>query len=234
MSAASQTRLFGVRVGIDPKWILGGLVVLAALLFWYNSRSGEETTQGVTQTAQVTTGAVVPRATTVKPTQRRAGSSSERATLRMRVVDATRGDVDPTLRLDRLSRLQAVAAPSHGRSLFEVGPASQQAATVAVPHTIIVPGRISSPSNPGPHVGLPPLTVNIPLKFYGFESPTAKADTKRGLFLEGDNVIVASEGELVDHRYLVVELTPTSARMEDVQVKQRQDLPIVPEAQAQQ
>ena len=80
------------------------------------------------------------------------------------------------------------------------------------------------------HGGLPPLTVNIPLKFYGFAKPANKGELNRGLFLEGDNVIVASEGELVDHRYLVVELTPTSARMEDVQVKQRQDLPIVPEA----
>jgi hypothetical protein len=74
--------------------------------------------------------------------------------------------------------------------------------------------------------------VNIPLKFYGFANPAAQGPGKgkQGLFLEGDNVVVASEGELVDHRYLVVELTPVTARLEDTQLKQGQTLPVVPEA----
>ena len=41
MSAASPTKIFGIRVGIDPKFLIGGLIVLAVILFWYNSRSDE-------------------------------------------------------------------------------------------------------------------------------------------------------------------------------------------------
>jgi hypothetical protein len=43
-------------------------------------------------------------------------------------------------------------------------------------------------------------------------------------------VVVGSEGETVMKRYLVVALTPTTARLEDVQLKKGQTLPVVPAA----
>ena len=75
--------------------------------------------------------------------------------------------------------------------------------------------------------------VNIPLKFYGFVRPAEKGQNNRGLFLDGDNILVASEGELIDHRYLVRELSALTARLEDTQVKQGQTLQVVPEARQQ-
>jgi hypothetical protein len=71
--------------------------------------------------------------------------------------------------------------------------------------------------------------VNIPLKYYGFARPLG-ANNSRGFFLDGDNVLVASEGETLKQRYLVVQLTPTTARVEDTQVKQGQTLPVMPAA----
>jgi hypothetical protein len=85
------------------------------------------------------------------------------------------------------------------------------------------------PPNPIPAAPAAPV-VNIPFKYYGFVKPGSKGETNRGFFLDGDNVIVASEGELLKQRYLVVALTPNSARMEDTQLKQGQTLPLVPEA----
>jgi hypothetical protein len=50
------------------------------------------------------------------------------------------------------------------------------------------------------------------------------------LFLDGDNVLVVAEGQVVKQRFLIVELTPTTARIEDTQMKQGQTLPVTPVA----
>ena len=42
MSAAVQTKLFGLRIPVDPKIFFGVLAALIILLFWYNSRSDDE------------------------------------------------------------------------------------------------------------------------------------------------------------------------------------------------
>ena len=107
MSAAAQTRIFGMRVGLDPKLLVLGLVIVAGVLFWYNSRDDEE---GTTHAPAAQTAQPAMTATTrAHPTRvRRSNQTNEHATLRVRPIDAASGDVDPTLRLGLLSRLQAV------------------------------------------------------------------------------------------------------------------------------
>ena len=231
MSAAAQpqTKIFGLRIGVDPRILVGALIVLAALVFWWNSRSSEDET-GANGTA-VHTNAPSP-ALTPRPRApiRRAVSSSERAgTLRLRPIDATRGDVDPTLRLDLLNRLQFVKPEDGGRNLFELGPApltAEQKALLANAPKVTpkpLPGASTAAANG-------PQPLDIPLKYYGFVRNGDGGAANRGLFLDGDNVLVASEGELVKQRYLVVELKESGARLEDVQRKQGQTLPVVPVA----
>jgi hypothetical protein len=236
MNAAAKTKIFGVQVGIDPKWLIGGLVGLAAVLFWYNSGGGEETPVSTAQLArsQASPAAAPSPANTSRRVNRRSGSStSDKATLRLRAVDATRGDIDPTLRLDLLNRLRTVEPAARGRSLFEIGPAPQSAAEIQQLNQHIQP----APQPPSPVQQAQEATqsamVNIPLKYYGFAKPDAKGENNKGLFLEGDNIVVATEGELVEHRYLVVELTANNARLEDTQIKLGQTLPVLPEAAVQ-
>ena len=238
MSAASQTKIFGIRVGIDPKILVGGLIVIAAVLFWVNSRSGEESvppanTSPVVRTEATTVPTRADRSRAI--VNRRQPKTNDRAVLRVRPIDPKNGDVDPTLRLELIARLQSVQKAEGGRSLFEIGAAAPTTAS-ALPIThvpIIKPGPL--PTNlPGSTAsGYPSISVNIPLKYYGFVRPTDRKQSNRGLFLDGDNVVVASEGELVNKRYLVVELTPNSARMEDTTIKQGQVLAVVPVAMQQ-
>jgi hypothetical protein len=239
VSAAHTTKIFGIRVGIDPKILIGGLVVFAAILFWYNSRSDESigapapTTAHPAETAQT---AQSPASTTgSRTTAVRRGNNlaNDRSRLRLRPIDATRGDIDPTLRLDLLSRLKAVKFEPARRSLFEIGavPPPEAAALAAVKNRpIINPGPV--PPQPPPPAGPPP--VNIPLKYYGFVKPMETGEVNRGFFLDGDNVLVASEGQVLKQRYLVVELGPNTAKMEDTQMKEGQSLPVVPAALQQQ
>jgi len=233
MSAATQTKIFGLRLGIDPKWIVAGLLVLAALLYWYSSRGDEETGSS---SGTAVSRAEAPAASSTLPggraRVRRRVASNDKGTLRIRDIDATHGDVDPTLRLELISRLQKLKQPAAGRSLFEIGPAAQGPlgpnGMPSVAKSPLIP-TMRPPTRPAP-TGAMDLSVNIPFKFYGFVRPATKGESNRGLFLENDNILVAAEGEVIDHHFLVVELTPNSARIEDTNLKQGRTIQLVPEA----
>jgi len=232
VSAASETKIGGMKLGAEPKKV----AILVALLaggigmFIYNSQSGGgespspdqvHTAPPAPSTAPIGTSRARPHAT------RRTVNARERETLRIQTVDPRNGDVDPTLRLDLLTRLHSVQPLEGGRSLFEMGPAPVTTPKLPPPVQVI-PKPLPGPgTNPTP--AAEPV-VNIPLKFYGFIRPKDKTGSNRGFFLDGDNVLVASEGELLKQRYLVVELTPSSAKLEDTQLKKGQTLPLVPEA----
>lgn len=232
-SARKQTTIFGIRLGVDPKILVGGIVLLALVLFWYNSR-GEDEGPGATANAvrpAAPSAAAMPKSH-IASVRRGAPATNDRGTLRLRPVDATHGNVDPTLRLDLLTRLQSEDEVPSGRSLFESGPTPEQIAAAKAPikGPLIPPQPIPPPA---PVVPAGPAPLNIPLKFYGFVKPTDSREASRGFFMDGDNVLIATEGQVLMHRYRVMELTTKSARLEDVQSKQNETLPVVPEATAQ-
>lgn len=232
MSTASGHKIFGIRIGIDPKILLGGILVFTALLFWLNVRGDDAETGAKANAVRhvAPSVAVAPKSRTAAI--RRGTLSADRGTLRLRPIDATRGDVDPTLRLDLLERLQSVDEVPVGRSLFDSGPSPAQVAAnlAAVQGPKIIPKPIPQmlPSVPP---GPPPL--NIPLKFYGYVKPMDKRETCRGFFMDGDNVLVATEGEVLKQKYRVLELSAKTARLEDIQLKQQATLNVEPEAVAQ-
>jgi hypothetical protein len=51
--------------------------------------------------------------------------------------------------------------------------------------------------------------------------------------MEGENILMATEGDVLEGQFLVVALSPNKARVEDIRLKQGQDLPLIPEAIAQ-
>lgn len=228
MTPAAQTKIFGIRVGVNPKLIVVVLLAIAGLLFWYNSRGGEDESGNTAAPASVAANTSVEE--TAAAPVRRGVAGHDRGTLAFRKVDPSGGNIDPTLRLDLLARLQRIELGSTGRNIFETGPspAALQAAARNLRGPVVPPRPIAA-SRPVMTAPARP-TMSIPLKYYGFVKPADKAKPNRGFFLDGDNVLVASEGEMVLKRYLVVELTPNSAKMEDVQLKQGQTLPVVPEA----
>jgi hypothetical protein len=230
--AASETKIGGMKLGAEPKKvaILVALLAGAIGMFIYNSQSGGGESSSPEQAhtaAPPVSSASVGRSRARPHSARRAVHTRERGTLRIQTVDPRNGDVDPTLRLDLLARLQSIQPVEGGRSLFEMGPAPETAPKVPPP-VQIVPKPLPGPG--GTNLTAAEPVVNIPLKFYGFVRPKDKTGSNRGFFLDGDNILVASEGELLKQRYLVVELNPSSAKLEDTQLKKGQTLPLVPEA----
>ena len=62
-------------------------------------------------------------------------------------------------------------------------------------------------------------------------SASARAGLKRAFFLEGEDVYVANEGDIVKKRYKVVRVNLNSVVMEDTEYKQQQTLPLTEQSQ---
>ena len=70
----------------------------------------------------------------------------------------------------------------------------------------------------------PPPPPPIPLKFFGFASHTG--EPKRIFLAQGDDVFIAEEGQIVDRRYKVLHINPTSVEIEDVLNNNHQTIPL--------
>ena len=228
MSMAGETKIFGIRIKVDPKILGSVMVLLVAIFIWFQLHSSDDDHPAAAvrpvaasaNTNGVTAGAAKPGLV------RRAGNSKgDRATIKLTPVDPTNGNIDPTLRLDLISRLQQVQYTESSRNLFESGPvvaANMPALPTGIKPMIPKPG-IPSPPPSGP-ITPPKPVVNVPFRYYGFVKPGMKGDSNRGFFMEGDNILIATEGDVLDQKYLVVTLTPLTARVEDIQLKEGQDL----------
>ncbi len=69
------------------------------------------------------------------------------------------------------------------------------------------------------------------MKYYGY-STTRGDNRKRAFFLDGDNILVGAEGDMVTKRYKVVRIGVNSVVMEDTQFKHEQTLPLTEEGAA--
>ena len=70
----------------------------------------------------------------------------------------------------------------------------------------------------------PPPPPPINLKFFGFAS---KPGEPKKIFLsEGEDVFIASEGDVVDRHYKVLHISPAAVEIEDVLNNNRQSIPL--------
>ena len=240
-----------MKMGADRKkiYVLGGLIVVGAYLFYTNVLSGpsgsEPPARPVRSAAQ---------------TSRKAGSSAvpgdpsypEPETQPVRQAASTRLNeefrpslkpkrpedrvdpmtIDPTLRLDLLAKVQAVSIEGGHRNLFQVGapppPPLPPEPKVKVGHTQVAAGPQPAPGPPPPPPA--PVAPPITLKYYGYSSVRTGDGKKHAFFLDGDDILVAAEGETVKKRYRVVRIGVNSVVMEDTQFKHEQTLPLQEEA----
>jgi hypothetical protein len=138
--------------------------------------------------------------------------------------------IDPTLRLDLLAKVQAVNIEGGRRNLFQVGaPPLPPEPTVTMKQDAQV-AQMGPQLPPGPPPAPPPPQAPpITLKYYGYSS--ARGDNrKHAFFLDGEDILVAAEGETVKKRYRVVRIGVNSVVMEDTQFKHEQTLPLQEEA----
>ena len=154
------------------------------------------------------------------------------------------GKVDPTLRLDLLAKVQAVEVEGGTRNLFQfclecaaLEKAVQEGQTAPVPAVSKIRSTAADVKptaapllhlRPRPPAG-PPPTPPINLKYYGYSTKYSDGE-KKAFFLDGDDVIVAAEGEIIKKQYKVVRIGVNSVQMEDTASKSTQTLPMQQEA----
>jgi hypothetical protein len=115
-------------------------------------------------------------------------------------------NLDPTLQLQVLASTEQIKYAGSGRNIF-----------VSQPDPVIP--QVMGKANTDPSVTTyvppqPPAPPPIPLKFFGFANRPGEA---RKIFLsKGEDVFIAGEGDIVDRRYKVVRISPTSVEIQDV------------------
>jgi hypothetical protein len=233
----------------EPKKLaaLGALVLVAGAVWFFNRSSGEPAASAsrtaATRPSPVTARNVelanaveAPRANVSRSGRAAASGSQEfRPTLKPRDPNerVDPASIDPTLQLDRLARLRAVTLTGGQRSLFDFTNAPPPKPKTPEPKLDfdkikkVAQQTPQAPAGPPPPPPKPPPTP-IPLKFYGFTDPK-RAGLKRAFFLDGEDIVVASEGDLIKKRYKVIRIGLSSAVLEDTEQKDQQTLPLVAE-----
>jgi len=177
--------------------VLGGVAVLMMVYeFWPSSASSTATTA---QTA----------ATPAKPATRRTASG--------KVVPIAEPRLDPTLDLKLLSQSEEIKYAGNGRNIFVAG----SVAVIEAPKKNGTTDREEAGIRQPPPIPPPPP---ITLKFFGFANQPGA--TKKVFLSQGEDIFIASEGDIVDRRYRVLRISPTAVDVEDVINNNRQSLPL--------
>jgi hypothetical protein len=237
-----------MKMGAEPKKIVAlvGLMSVAGIVYWMNSAPDAPSTPS-RPAAAVDPGVVAvnaPAATPRSATRRTATGTAQIGELNLKLpdsVDPTK--TDPTLRWDLLTKVQALEAEGGKRNIFlretpPPEPAKFTANTAAMPNVGKVPVGpqapppvapvATAPTTPPPPAG-PPPAAPINLKYYGYSTKRSDGE-KKAFFLDGEDIIVAADGEIIKKQYKVVRIGVNSVQMEDTSSKSTQTLPLQQDA----
>jgi hypothetical protein len=122
--------------------------------------------------------------------------------------------LDPELRYDWLKASEDTKYEGVGRNIFKAQ------AEIPKPEGKGVTDEEKADEGPPP----PPPPPPINLKFFGFASKPG--EPKKVFLSQGEDVFIAREGEIVDRRYKVVQISPLSVEIEDEMNNHRQNIPL--------
>ena len=140
-------------------------------------------------------------------------------------LGTTAAQLDPTLHMEPMLATESLVYRGSGRNIFAAAgaePAAVKAVAVVQPKFPARPALtpVSLPVNTGPP---PPPPIN--LKFFG--TATAANGSRRAFLLNGDDVFLASPGDVVQRKYRVVSIALNSILVEDIPNNNKQTLPLL-------
>jgi hypothetical protein len=135
-------------------------------------------------------------------------------------VGTTSAQLDPTLKMGPMLVTESLVYSGSGRNIFSLNSAP-----------IDIPKPVASARPKGPVVpvytpppGPPPLPP-IDLKFFG--TATSANGHRQAFLLKGEDVFLASDGDIVQRRYKVISVSANSVLVEDMANNNRQSLPLI-------
>jgi hypothetical protein len=198
-----------------------GAVALVCIFIMYNSFFG-----GTSAAPPPTVAPINPSAhatnTTAGPTQATTPALGNAAHTSIPGVDAvklasTSASLDPTLDETAMHRTENLVYSGTGRNIFSL---TYTPPPPPMPTGVPKPRPKPITLTPAPVGPPPPPPIN--LKFFG----TAKRANGplQAFLLQGDNVYLASAGEIVAHKYRIVSINLNSIQVEDLQYNNTQTL----------
>jgi hypothetical protein len=184
---------------------IGAFVVLAAGILYYQL-SDEGPAPRPVQTA-------------VAPAAVRSSSPQPAKAGEARSLGTTSAQLDPTLKMGPMLVAERLVYSGTGRNIF-----SAASAPIEIPKPVapVRPKVVAPVYTPPPG---PPPPPPIDLKFFG---TATSADGKRQAFLlHGQDVFLASDGDIVQRRYRVISVAANSILVEDLPNSNRQTLPLI-------
>ena len=177
-----------------------GVVLLVVLVYQFTPSSST-----IASTATITTDPPAMPAAGTRPAARHGSGTTGKK-------ERAPQSLDPTLQLQLLTAAQAIRYEGSGRNIFIA-----QAEDVKIPApqgrgVTDQPDKKDDVYHPPTQAAAPP----IPLKFFGFAN--RPGEPKKVFLIKGDDTFIAGEGEIVDRRYKVVKISPTSVEIQDVVV----------------
>jgi hypothetical protein len=237
------------QIGADPKklTVLGGLALVLVVVYFIN-RTPDVPQQAATtapavrnpvpleslgpRTRSTANAALTPVAPQGGTATRRGEAAIQDFKPTLKLPDgADVSRIDPALKLDLLAQLQKLPLEGGERSLFEFGAPPKP----KTPTPTVAPVKPTPPPPETPPASATPAKLvvpPIPLKFYGYVTDS-RGDSigaaKRAFFLDGEDIVVAGENDVIRNRFKVIRIGVNSAVVEDTTNKNQQTLPLVEE-----
>ena len=127
--------------------------------------------------------------------------------------------LDPTLHPEIMAQAESIRYTGSGRNIFSMN--SAPPAKIEAVKGPVRPNQQQIATATGP--AGPPPPPPIDLQFFGYE---AYGNVRKAFLLHGNNIYIASEGDVVDHRYKIVKILPFSIQVTDVLYNNTQSLPL--------
>ena len=200
-----------MKVGIEDKKklaVLGvvGVIALGASVYLYAQLSDP---------SPAPVAAPIVASTPTTPVVKNSGSGAA-----AKNMGTTAAQLDPTLRMGPMLVTEALVYSGGGRNIF-----SASSVPVEIPKAI-APARPKAALPPPPVVPQgPPPPPPIDLKFFGTSS--LENGHRQAFLLHGEDVFLATDGEIVQRRYKVLTVSANSVLVEDMTNNNRQTLPLI-------
>lgn len=211
-----------LQMGTTKKWqiyLVAGLIVVCAIGAIYEAKdyfggssAPPPASMAVPQAAMQTGKAPAAHAAM-------ANASSSQGQEAQKLSNA---GIDPTLHMEILARSEKIEYLGTGRNIF-----SAESAPPPI-EKLVASARPGQPGQPGvstaPSVPVRPVAPAIDLKYFGYTQAGDKS--LQAFFVHGDDIFVARNGEIIDHRYKVLVIQPTSVEVTDLGYNNTQKLPL--------